>query len=78
MDALYHRRRRSSGGAHQRAGSRILPLNCLLFDLTSYTDAVHGHHLTAMKALRQKHGGKGKSKTAVGARLASEDVIPNE
>ncbi|QSA19938.1 universal stress protein UspE, partial [Vibrio furnissii] len=26
------------------------------FDPTTYTDAVRGHHLTSMKALRQKHG----------------------
>lgn len=44
------------------------------FDPTAYTDAVRGHHLTAMKALRQKHG-LGEEYTLVAQGLP-EDVIP--
>ncbi|MEZ9062334.1 MULTISPECIES: universal stress protein UspE [unclassified Vibrio] len=44
------------------------------FDPTSYTDAVRGHHLTAMKALRQKHG-MCEEQTVVEQGLP-EDVIP--
>ncbi|WP_413113536.1 universal stress protein UspE [Thaumasiovibrio sp. DFM-14] len=44
------------------------------FDPASYTDAVRGHHLTAMKALRQKHGIDDES-TRVEEGLA-EDIIP--
>ncbi len=45
------------------------------FDPASYTDAVRGHHLTAMKALRQKHG-MPEEQTRVEEGLA-EDVIPD-
>lgn len=44
------------------------------FDPTTYTDAVRGHHLTAMKALRQKHG-LSEEQTLVQQGLP-EDVIP--
>ncbi|HCM1081487.1 TPA: universal stress protein UspE [Vibrio parahaemolyticus] len=44
------------------------------FDPTTYTDAVRGHHLTAMKALRQKHG-IDEEQTIVEQGLP-EDVIP--
>ncbi|MBW3697873.1 universal stress protein UspE [Vibrio sp. T187] len=44
------------------------------FDPTSYTDAVRGHHLTSMKALRQKHG-VDEEQTIVEQGLP-EDVIP--
>ncbi|WP_394250922.1 universal stress protein UspE [Vibrio profundi] len=44
------------------------------FDPTSYTDAVRGHHLTSMKALRQKHG-MDEEQTIVEQGLP-EDVIP--
>ena len=44
------------------------------FDPTTYTDAVRGHHLTAMKALRQKHG-IDEDHTIVEQGLP-EDVIP--
>lgn len=44
------------------------------FDPTTYTDAVRGHHLTAMKALRQKHG-LTEEQTVVQQGLP-EDVIP--
>ena len=44
------------------------------FDPSTYTNAVRGHHLTAMKALRQKHG-YDESKTVVEQGLP-EDVIP--
>ncbi len=44
------------------------------FDPTTYTDAVRGHHLTAMKALRQKHG-LDEEQTIVEQGLP-EDVIP--
>ncbi|MCG3721364.1 universal stress protein UspE [Vibrio cincinnatiensis] len=44
------------------------------FDPTTYTDAVRGHHLTAMKALRQKHG-LNEEQTIVQQGLP-EDVIP--
>ncbi|MCW8335163.1 universal stress protein UspE [Vibrio paucivorans] len=44
------------------------------FDPTTYTDAVRGHHLTSMKALRQKHG-YDEEKTIVEQGLP-EDVIP--
>ncbi|CCN70888.1 universal stress protein UspE [Vibrio nigripulchritudo] len=44
------------------------------FDPTSYSDAVRGHHLTAMKALRQKHG-IDESNTRVEQGLP-EEVIP--
>ncbi len=45
------------------------------FDPSSYTDAVRGHHLTAMKALRQKHGMR-EEQTIVEQGLP-EDVIPD-
>ncbi|EFP98172.1 universal stress protein UspE [Vibrio caribbeanicus] len=45
------------------------------FDPSTYTNAVRGHHLTAMKALRQKHG-YDESKTVVEQGLP-EDVIPD-
>ncbi|MGF1755308.1 universal stress protein UspE [Vibrio makurazakiensis] len=45
------------------------------FDPTSYTDAVRGHHLTSMKALRQKHG-MNEEQTFVEQGLP-EDVIPD-
>lgn len=44
------------------------------FDPTTYSDAVRGHHLTAMKALRQKHG-LPEEQTVVEQGLP-EDVIP--
>lgn len=44
------------------------------FDPTTYTDAVRGHHLTAMKALRQKHG-LAEEQTIVEQGLP-EDIIP--
>lgn len=44
------------------------------FDPTTYSDAVRGHHLTAMKALRQKHG-LPEEQTLVEQGLP-EDVIP--
>jgi universal stress protein E len=44
------------------------------FDPTTYTDAVRGHHLTSMKALRQKHG-IDEAQTIVQQGLP-EDVIP--
>lgn len=44
------------------------------FDPTTYTDAVRGHHLTAMKALRQKHG-LDEEQTIVQQGLP-EEVIP--
>lgn len=44
------------------------------FDPTTYTDAVRGHHLTSMKALRQKHG-IDEAQTIVEQGLP-EDVIP--
>lgn len=44
------------------------------FDPTTYSDAVRGHHLTSMKALRQKHG-IDESQTLVEQGLP-EDVIP--
>ena len=44
------------------------------FDPTTYTDAVRGHHLTAMKALRQKHG-YDEEQTIVEQGLP-EDIIP--
>ncbi|MDO6543458.1 universal stress protein UspE [Photobacterium sanguinicancri] len=44
------------------------------FDPASYTDAVRGHHLTSMKALRQKHG-ISEEQTCVVEGLP-EDVIP--
>ncbi|NAW66082.1 universal stress protein UspE [Photobacterium halotolerans] len=44
------------------------------FDPATYTDAVRGHHLTSMKALRQKHG-IDEDKTHVVEGLP-EDVIP--
>lgn len=44
------------------------------FDPMTYTDAVRGHHLMAMKALRQKHG-IDESQTLVEQGLP-EDVIP--
>ncbi|MEZ9232695.1 universal stress protein UspE [Vibrio amylolyticus] len=44
------------------------------FDPTTYTDAVRGHHLTSMKALRQKHGFD-EEQTIVEQGLP-EDVIP--
>jgi universal stress protein E len=45
------------------------------FDPTTYTDAVRGHHLTSMKALRQKHG-LDEEQTIVEQGLP-EDVIPD-
>ncbi|UGA56329.1 universal stress protein UspE [Vibrio sp. VB16] len=45
------------------------------FDPTTYTDAVRGHHLKAMKALRQKHG-LDEQYTRVEQGLP-EDVIPS-
>ncbi|HFQ5078996.1 TPA: universal stress protein UspE [Vibrio vulnificus] len=45
------------------------------FDPTTYTDAVRGHHLTAMKALRQQHG-IDEEHTIVEQGLP-EDVIPS-
>lgn len=45
------------------------------FDPSTYTDAVRGHHLTAMKALRQKHGFD-EEFTVVEQGLP-EDVIPD-
>ncbi|MGR5175205.1 universal stress protein UspE [Vibrio parahaemolyticus] len=44
------------------------------FDPATYTDAVRGHHLTAMKALRQKHG-YDEAHTIVEQGLP-EDIIP--
>lgn len=44
------------------------------FDPATYTDAVRGHHLTAMKALRQKHG-YDEEHTIVEQGLP-EDIIP--
>ncbi len=44
------------------------------FDPASYTDAVRGHHLTSMKALRQKHG-LDEENTRVEQGLP-EEVIP--
>ncbi|MEF1172237.1 universal stress protein UspE [Vibrio sinaloensis] len=44
------------------------------FDPATYTDAVRGHHLTAMKALRQKHG-YDNEQTVVEQGLP-EDIIP--
>ncbi|MCK6265001.1 universal stress protein UspE [Vibrio sp. ZSDE26] len=44
------------------------------FDPTTYTDAVRGHHLTSMKALRQKHSFD-EEQTIVEQGLP-EDVIP--
>jgi len=44
------------------------------FDPATYTDAVRGHHLTSMKALRQKHG-IAEEQTIVEQGLP-EDVIP--
>jgi len=44
------------------------------FDPTTYSDAVRGHHLTAMKSLRQKHG-IDEEQTMVKQGLP-EDVIP--
>ncbi|KHT38817.1 universal stress protein UspE [Vibrio sinaloensis] len=44
------------------------------FDPATYTDAVRGHHLTAMKALRQKHG-YDDEQTVVEQGLP-EDIIP--
>jgi universal stress protein E len=45
------------------------------FDPATYTDAVRGHHLTAMKALRQKHG-YSEEHTIVEQGLP-EDIIPD-
>jgi len=45
------------------------------FDPASYTDAVRGHHLTTMKALRQKHG-LDEEHTRIEQGLP-EEVIPN-
>jgi universal stress protein E len=45
------------------------------FDPSAYTDAVRGHHLTAMKALRQRHHIE-ETRTHVQEGLP-EDVIPN-
>ncbi|UTV29120.1 universal stress protein UspE [Photobacterium atrarenae] len=45
------------------------------FDPASYSDAVRGHHLTSMKALRHKHG-LPEEQTHVVEGLP-EDVIPN-
>lgn len=45
------------------------------FDPATYTDAVRGHHLTAMKALRQKHG-YAEEQTIVEQGLP-EDIIPD-
>ena len=53
---------------------RILRLNCLSLTQQLYTDAVRGHHLTAMKALRQKHG-LDEEQTIVEQGLP-EDIIP--
>ncbi|WP_117235457.1 universal stress protein UspE [Vibrio maerlii] len=44
------------------------------FDPATYTDAVRGHHLTAMKSLRQKHGFS-EDQTIVEQGLP-EDIIP--
>lgn len=44
------------------------------FDPATYTDAVRGHHLTSMKALRQKHG-YDDEQTIVEQGLP-EDIIP--
>ncbi|WP_070971547.1 universal stress protein UspE [Vibrio sonorensis] len=44
------------------------------FDPTTYTDAVRGHHLTSMKALRQAHG-IDEEQTIVEQGLP-EDIIP--
>ncbi|MGV2989320.1 universal stress protein UspE [Vibrio sp. E150_011] len=44
------------------------------FDPATYTDAVRGHHLTAMKALRQKHG-YAEEQTIIEQGLP-EDIIP--
>ncbi len=44
------------------------------FDPATYTDAVRGHHLTAMKSLRQKHGFS-EEQTIVEQGLP-EDIIP--
>ncbi|MFW7522838.1 universal stress protein UspE [Vibrio ostreicida] len=56
----------------------ITPANITIelpeFDPTTYSDAVRGHHLSAMKALRQKHG-YGEEQTRVQQGLP-EDVIP--
>lgn len=56
----------------------ITPANITIelpeFDPTTYTDAVRGHHLTAMKALRQAHG-YDQQQTLVEQGLP-EDVIP--
>lgn len=45
------------------------------FDPNTYTDAVRGHHLTSMKALRQKHG-LDEQQTIVEQGLP-EDIIPD-
>ncbi|MDR9826844.1 universal stress protein UspE [Vibrio sp. FNV 38] len=45
------------------------------FDPNTYTDAVRGHHLTSMKALRQKHG-IDEEQTIVEQGLP-EDIIPD-
>ncbi len=56
----------------------ITPANITIelpeFDPTTYTDAVRGHHLTAMKALRQKHG-LNEEQTVVEQGLP-EEIIP--
>ncbi|PMH46520.1 universal stress protein UspE [Vibrio sp. 10N.286.49.B3] len=56
----------------------ITPVNITIelpeFDPTTYTDAVRGYHLTAMKSLRQKHG-LDEDQTVVMQGLP-EDVIP--
>lgn len=56
----------------------ITPANITIelpeFDPATYTDAVRGHHLTAMKALRQKHG-YDEEQTIVEQGLP-EDIIP--
>lgn len=56
----------------------ITPANITIelpeFDPTTYTDAVRGHHLTAMKALRQKHGFN-EEQTVVEQGLP-EEIIP--
>ncbi|QUJ68807.1 universal stress protein UspE [Photobacterium sp. GJ3] len=44
------------------------------FDPATYTDAVRGHHLTSMKALRQKHGIDEENTHVVEG--LPEDVIP--
>ncbi|MGC9402227.1 universal stress protein UspE [Vibrio genomosp. F10] len=56
----------------------ITPANITIelpeFDPSTYTDAVRGHHLTSMKALRQKHG-MDEEQTIVEQGLP-EDIIP--